>query len=114
MVAGIPKREKSGSFQELQTQAEGLELSQGQERKIKRYPRRKRVKAMTPQNIGKGLYRIVITCASRREQCALIPGVIVSGERVIFPLSLQKAVEQTRERSRAKRARADAVQLNLF
>jgi hypothetical protein len=56
------------------------------------------------------MLRIVIKSESRRKKYSKIPGVIIDGDRVIFPESLEKAVEK----AGMTRKEIAAAQMELF
>ena len=54
-------------------------------------PRKDRMKAVP---IGKGLYRITVRSRAKRARLALLPEVLIEGERVFFPAWLYGSIRR--------------------
>ncbi|MCR4331054.1 MAG: hypothetical protein NUV49_04225 [Patescibacteria group bacterium] len=65
---------------------------------------------MQIQPIGKSMLRVTVKSESRRKKYGKIPGVIVQGDRVIFPESLESTVE----RAGMTRKEIASAQMELF
>lgn len=64
--------------------------------------------------IGKGMFRIIVRSRAKRERLALLPEVLIEGERVIFPAWLYGSMKRLVDPGPKKKRSPRPEQTNLF